>query len=306
MKIGVRVLAVALMAVSAMAFAEVRRSITTKFVEVLVEGVPLGSRYVLESKPVEMFNGSELSLKLRFDAEVPGPSEMRAGYEPIPDPAWISFEPRSFSVETGRTATGKLVLYVPDDPALVGKRFQAMLYLHTDSTEPGMVGMGLRPRFLFSIAKKESKDTPGVVNNPAPKARLTPFGTSPTESYMTFSCSPLKAENLFREEMLYEIALDPGAADRVGMAKGETLVTDPSWLEVSPPDIVLHANTRAEVSVTMKIPLKAENFGKTFVAALRSKAHRKGEVVEVFNKVRIVVPDFPSMGRTVTGAPKAK
>src|SRR5205814_2356729 len=77
------------------AAAQQRRGLTTDCVETLIEGVPVGSRYVLSSRPVSVRNTGDYAMELRFDATIPDPVEMRAGYEPIPDAAWVSFEPRS-------------------------------------------------------------------------------------------------------------------------------------------------------------------------------------------------------------------
>lgn len=278
--------------------AAVKRSLSTTFVEVLIEGVPVGSRYVLEAKKIEMINRSDLDLALRFEALDPQPSEMRAGYEPIPDPAWVGFEPRTHEVKVGQTATGKVVLYVPDDPALVGRRFQVALRLGTDPGAGAMLSVGVRPRLLFSVAPRDAKAAPLVQDAPRPLARLMPYETGTTVGFMTFECGKVTAENQWPEEMAYEVVPDPEAVKRVTVKPHETALPDPGWLETSPQALVLSRYSRGEFLVTARIPLSAEHFGRTYVGALHTRATRKGQKpVDTYNLMRVIVPSF-----SVTGA----
>lgn len=279
---------------------EIVRNLSTEFVEVLVEGVPLGARFVLDAKPVEMRNGGSIEMKVRYDAVVPMPSEMRAGYEPIPDAAWVSFEPRAFTLSPGGTSVGKVVLYIPDDPALVGRRFQVMLHLHTDTSQPGLLGVGLKPRFLFTVkAKGDRPDR--VVVNPSPLARLLPYEFGAATGSLFFDCGKVKAENFQGEELTYEVMPAVEGIRRITVDPGETPLPDPAWLETSPRVLVLQPYTSGEFAVTARLPVTPEVFGKTYVTALHAVARRaSAKPVEVWNKVRIIVPALP-LSATGTG-----
>jgi hypothetical protein len=285
----------------------VRRTLSTKFVEMLIEGIPIGSRYVLEGKNIEVLNDSEVALRLRYDARIPQPADMRPGYEPIPDSTWISFEPRNFEVNPTQTASGKLVIFIPDDPALVGKRFQVMLHIHSDASEGGMMAIGLMPRLMFSIAGKEQANSPPkVVSNPSVLARMTPFETASDGAWILVPCGTFKVENNWSDPITYEVLVDPGAVKRIDMRADETLLPDPSWLEISPPVVVLPRTSRTELAATARLPFSSEHFGKVYVAALRTVAKRKGQRdLEIYNKVRIVVPKVV-LSATATGSVKGK
>ena len=292
------------------AWTAVTRGLSTTFAEGLIEGVPLGTRFVLEARPIDIANKGELPTKVTVTAAIPIPAEMRAGYEPIPESAWLSFNPKMVEVKPGETGKVVMTLFVPDDPALAGKRYQVMLQVQA-SPEEGVVVLGLKPRLMFTVA--ESKPPRGekpkvkVTLNPQVLARITPYEAAGKTGVMVFDCGTIKAENPWDEPMTYEAFSDPGSIGRIDVAPHEIPVTDPSWLEVNPRVLVLHSQSRAEMAVTARVPIAAEHFGKNYVAALRTVATRKGQrPVEVFNKVRIMVPDPVALSGTVTGAAKAK
>ncbi len=281
--------------------AAVRRTLSTRFVEVLVEGVPLASRYVLEGRTVDLLNGSDIPLRVRFDADRPQPSEMRVGYAPIPDAAWIGFEPREFTVEPGRTATGKVVLYLPDDPAHIGKRYQAMLLLRTDSNESGMVRMGLRPRLLFSVGPRAGEGGGARLANPVPFGRIQPYSLVTADASIVLACGSFEFENPRATEMACELFADPASAERIDLGRADVLARDASWVEFSPHAVVLAPGTKAQVAVTARVPVAAEHLGRTYVMPVRSTVRFKGEPpVEGFNKVQFRIPAVAAGSATTT------
>ena len=288
----------------------VTRGLSTTFAEGLIEGVPLGSRFALEARPIDITNKGELPTKVTVTASIPIPAEMRAGYEPIPESAWLSFSPKMVEVKPGETGKVVMTLFVPDDPALAGKRYQVMLQVQA-SPEEGVVVLGLKPRLMFAVAEsrppKGGKPKVKVTLNPQVLARMTPYEAAGRTGVMEFDCGTIKAENPWDEAMTYEVFSDPGAVGRIDVAPHETVVTDPSWVEVNPRILVLQPQSRAEMAVTARVPISAEHFGKNYVAALRTVAVRKGQKpVEVFNKVRIMVPNPVALTVTATGAQMAK
>ena len=283
-------------------WSSVTQSLSTTFVEVLVEGIPVASRYVIEGKAVDITNKSDGTMKIRVDALEPMAAEMRAGYEPIPDAAWVGFEPRSVEVPPGQTATVKAVIYVPDDPALIGRRFQVMLHLHADPSGGTIMSIGLKPRLMFSVTGSGGAAKPSVINAPVPKAWLTPYNVKTERAELTVACGTLEAMNMFNEEMTYEVTVDPGAIAKIDRNADETPLPDPAWVAVVPPVLILRPYTKAEMAVTARLPIASEHFGKAYVAALRTVARRKGEKpVEVFNRVRIVVPALALSGTVTAG-----
>lgn len=285
------------------AWGSITQSISTTFVEVLVEGAPLASRYAVEGKLVDVTNKGETTLFMRFDALAPSPSELRAGYEPIPDIGWVGFEPRTVEVAPGETKSTKVVLYLPESPEFAGRRFQTMLFIHSDPAKGSMAAMGLKPRLLFSVADKGDKAAAKVVNNPPYLARILPYELIAGSPVIGFDCGNLVLSNSHQEELTYEFVRDPSAFGKIDEKRGEIPIPDLNWVEVYPPVLILRPGTKSEMAVTARLPLDEKHFGKSYVAALRFSVKRQGaKTVEAYNKVRINVPKLPSLGRTATGA----
>ncbi len=279
-----------------------RRGLTTEFVETLIEGVPVGSRYVLASRPVSVRNTGDYEMDLRFDATVPEPVEMRAGYEPIPDAAWVSFEPRTFSVPQGGVATGKLVLYIPDDPALVGRRFEVMLYLHGAPKESPSMAVGLSPRVFFSIRGKGAGGGEPKVDTSPRYPKMTPLEAGSSPPVLLVECSPFTVENIYVDgEEAYEVSSDPAALRKVPLRRDEVAIPDPAWVTFSPPAVVLGSMTKATIGVTARIPLAAEHLGRTYAAGVHTVATYQGKKTDLYNKVRITMPPV-ELTRTGAGA----
>lgn len=268
-----------------------RRGLSTGFVEVLLEGVPIASRYVLEMKPYDFTNKSDFTMKIRVDAILPGPDEVRGGFEPIPDPAWVSFEPRELTLPPGGRGSVRVVLYTPDDPALTGKKYVVSLWARGIPIESPSVGVGLRPRLYFTLA---GKDRPGMVvkldTNPK-FPRLMPFEIASSEAVMRFSCGAFNTQNQFGEEVVYELTVDRAAAGRVGASSAQ-VIPDASWVHLHPSTLVLAPWAQGDVQVSVEMPFQAGHFGRAYVIPIRATARRRGAPpVDVFNRVSVVVPD---------------
>lgn len=270
---------------------QMRRGLSSNFVETLVEGIPVGTRYVLASRPVDATNTGDYVMDVRFDAAVPQPVEMRAGYEPIPDAAWVSFEPRTFVLAPRQTATGKMVLYIPDDPSLVGKRFQVMLSLHGSPKESPTLGVGVMPRVMFSLRASGPGATPMVDHSPR-YPKLGPYEIAGKEATLVVPCGSLWAENIFENgELTYEVAADPSALKHLEIRRDETPLPDHAWLELNPRAVVLAPMTKAEIQVTARVPFAAAHVGKTYAAGIHGVSVSKdGRRQDLWNKVRIEIP----------------
>lgn len=278
--------------------------IASTFVEVLAEGVPVASRYVVEGKPVDARNKGEDPVRLRFDAEVPTPSLMRAGYEPVPDAAWIGFEPRELDCAPGATVSSKAVIYVPDDDSLVGRRFQAMVRTHQTGPIPGGVAVALLTRLEFTVAPRGAPKSAVKLSNSPPKLAVgKPYETGGWANRLVAECKPVSLENEQDETMTYDYEPVPEGPPPE-LKPGEARL-DPAWVDTWPRTVILPPRQRADVTVRVHVPVAAGLFGRTLVGPLQFTARRKGHgPVRVRNAVKVVVPELPASvpgGRSGTG-----
>jgi hypothetical protein len=269
-------------------------------VEVQLECVPIAGRYALDMKPIELENKSDFTMSIHIEALVPRPDEIRGGFDPIPDPAWVQFEPREFTVSANGHARSRVVLYIPEDEKLTGRKFEVSIFIRGVPVESPSVGVGLKPRLYFTVA---GRDRPGMVVklDAAPKfPRITPFELGSREGTMHFSPGTFTAQNQSGETMLYEIRPDASALGKTGAGGGE-LLPDLSWVNVRPSSLVLAPWGSAQVAVEVDLPIDSRHFGKAYVVPLHSVATRKSAPpVDVYNRVVVVVPD-PMKKETGTG-----
>lgn len=268
-----------------------RRGLSTGFVEVLLEGVPIASRYALAMKPFDFTNKSDFTMRIRLEAVAPGPDEVRGGFDPIPDPAWVSFEPRELVLPPGGRGSAMVVLYTPDDARLTGRKFVVALWARGVPVESPAVGVGLRPRLYFTLGGRDRPDAVVRLDTNPRFPRLAPFEIAANEAVMKFACGSFNTQNQFGEEIVYEIAVDPSAADRVG-ATADQVIPDPAWVHLHPATLVLAPWAQGAVAVDVEMPLQSQHFGRPYVVPLRVTARRRHAApVDVFNRVTVVVPD---------------
>ncbi|MDI6704471.1 MAG: hypothetical protein QME40_07365 [bacterium] len=134
------------------------RGLRTHFSEVVIENLRIGHSYSVKgiaNLPLCVTNTSNRSVILKIEALAPCKEELREGYEAIPDISWIGFEKDLFELEEGEEAVTDVIISIPDSEEYLGKRYQAWIWSHTIG--PGMIGVGLKSRILFSIAKEKEE-----------------------------------------------------------------------------------------------------------------------------------------------------
>lgn len=268
-----------------------RRGLSTTFVEVQLEGVPIGSRYALDAKPVDVENRSDYTMTIHLEALAPRPDELRGGYDPVPDPAWVQFEPRDFTVSAGGRVAARLVINAPDDPALIGRRFEASVFIRGVPVESPAVGVGLKPRVYFSLGGRDGPERIVTMNTAPRFPRVTPYETGVRAGTMRFAAAGFTAQNQTGGVLTYDIAPDAAAVSGAGDG-GAELLPDLTWVTVSPRTLILAPWQSAHIAVEVNLPIDARLFGRTFFVPLRTVARGGGAPpVDVHNRMVVVVPD---------------
>jgi hypothetical protein len=125
----------------------------TPFGEVLVKNLKIGqtySMYKLVNLPLRVVNTGDDETDLWVETIRVAPTEIKDGYEAIPSLDWVRVERGSFTIAANREAVTDLIVTIPDDAALMGRRFQADIWSHTHAAR-GSVAVGLQSHLLLQI-----------------------------------------------------------------------------------------------------------------------------------------------------------
>lgn len=124
------------------------------FGEVVVNNLKIGRSYSLKelaNLPLVVTNTDDKPCIVRVDALVPGEGELKQGALAIPAATWASAQPDSFALAPGEARPVELMLSIPDDPALFGKKFEVIYWSHTLAQAGNLLAYGLKSRVIFTI-----------------------------------------------------------------------------------------------------------------------------------------------------------
>jgi hypothetical protein len=265
--------------------------IAMRFVDVTLENVDPGANFnlrVIRNLPLIIINqDAHNDIDIQVETQVPQEKEMKEGYEPIPDPAWIKALPDRYHLGPKASASSDVVVQIPDDPKLIGRHFEAIIWVHTvEKAKPGqghgvVFQAGLRSRFRLSIG------TMGPASLQLEK-KLKKLATLNTN----FSISP---DNLFvlgvpvgtsvDLKTLKKVSLkvinesdDPVKLKLAAIAPDENIIPqssyeyapDPKWLTASPDVVSVAGNSIKEIKLNVTIPNKPEYHNKKYMFLLRT------------------------------------
>lgn len=242
----------------------------TTFVRVSLDNLRTGGTYNIREManlPLAVYNTGDAPISLRVEATTPTTGETREGYEPIPDPAWISFKQDTFEViEPNQAAMTDVVIAVPDDPRHLGKRYQVMIWSHT--VGGGLVACGLKSEVLFTVSSVRGEPPKGMGLLPTeiviPSAEAgRPFNVKKEGSGVT-----LKVFNPFNEERTVIVTSVPVGSSPLKLREGYLECPDPSVLELAPSRIVVPARGDRSIEMALRLPGGDRMRGKSYMFAI--------------------------------------
>ncbi|MBI4335065.1 MAG: hypothetical protein HY589_00240 [Candidatus Omnitrophica bacterium] len=128
------------------------KGLSTGFGEVILEELETGLTYSAKETaglPLVVVNTGKEPIDLKVELLMPDASELKEGYEPIPDLGWIKLEHTEFSgIQPKETATTDVAISIPNDDIYRGRKFQVFIWSHTTGTA---IGVGLKSKLLFTI-----------------------------------------------------------------------------------------------------------------------------------------------------------
>ena len=267
--------------------------ISTRFGDVTVENLAIGNRYSMRETarlPLVIQNNSDSTIEVRIDVLPPAESELKPGYEPIPDISWIELEKRELVIGPRMHGETDVFINIPDDKKFENKKYQVYIWSHSVG---GTIGLGLKSRLRFSIISEETAAKKKVER----KARGTfEFEIEPTEIIL---------EDI-QPGTIFDVQKETGAALRIknnAAASKEFRVESirvsdslaelpPNFRECPNPSFLLFesgkefivpAGTEKEIRLLLVFPDREEYRGKKYLFII----HVQQEGVGIYSKLYV-------------------
>jgi hypothetical protein len=265
--------------------------IAMRFVDITLEKVEPGVSFnlrTLKNLPLVVVNqDTERPVDILVETVIPDANEMKNGYEPIPNPAWIQIVPNRFRLGPKASAAADVLVTIPEDQKLIGHHYEAIIWAHTETrnraaTAGVMFETGLRTRMRMSIGtmgpeslqrEKALKKLATINTN----FSITPDNLFVTEPIPVGQKIDLKADRRASIKVINQsddpVGLrlssappDPNNTPQIGYVDAP----DYKWLTVQPGKVDLAGNSIKEMKLSLNVPNKPEYRGKKYMFIIQT------------------------------------
>ncbi len=245
----------------------------TPFGEVIIRNLRIGqtySMYKLVNLPLRVVNTGGETTDIRI--ETVRASVVNAGYEPIPSLDWVRVDQGTFTIAANREAVTDLIIAIPNDPKLLGRRFQADIWSH--SVDHRALLVGLKSRLLIHID-----------STPPSEEELKKKFVDERLADLDFSISPTNAEatgvavgrpvDLRKEHKLqvkivnpndralnFRVRSIPVIESMILPPAGYIEARDPSWLKPEKDVVKIDGSSISSLGFKLSIPDEPELRGR--------------------------------------------
>lgn len=284
----------------------------TPFGEVLIKNLKIGqtySMYKLVNLPMRVVNTGDETTDLIMEPIMVKPDEAKAGYTPVPTLDWVRLEKSSFTLEPNREAVSDVIITIPNDPSLMGRRFQADVWSHTIGARAFLVG--IRSQILMQIDSTPPTDD-----------ELKKKFVDETLSNLDFTVLPVSAQvtdiplgrkiDLRKERKLTiklvnpnDRALDfrvrsiPTFESLILPPAGYEAADDPKWLTAEHEILKLEANSISDTSLKLEIPDVERYRGKHLFFIVSFEVLEQKIPTRLYYRLIVDTLDAPKAGAPV-------
>lgn len=131
--------------------------LATTFGEITLTDLKIGCTYSIKAFGVTNTGSKPVTIKI--DVASPHVTQLKSGYEAIPDVNWIKLEKSRFeNVSPGHSIETDIFVVIPESTFFLGKKYQAYLYSYIDPAPlMAVVTVGLNTRLLLEISDELPK-----------------------------------------------------------------------------------------------------------------------------------------------------
>ena len=277
------------------------QGLSTKFSDIILGNLKPGMVYSLKKErglPYKVMNTGDTKRTLEIKVEKPGGGQLKPGYEPIPDPAWIRIIPERFELAPGEESNCDIIISIPQDEKFANRHFQALLVTMPVffPDEPGVhLAFAIASRFRFSTGPTPVEV---LVENrrkilEALKIEIAPFNLHvseiPTGKVIRLGKGEyptLQLVNRGKEsyKLKFGIADDPS---RYGLAKDYIAAPDKTWLKILRKTMKVKQRQIKDIGMELNIPDKEEYKGKFFAFVVIGEIEGLDFPVRIYSRLYI-------------------
>lgn len=269
----------------------------TRFAEVTVSNLKIGKTYSLADTvnfPLRVANLESFPVDLSMRPIIPTDEELKAGYERIPDAGWISLQRTSFTVPGNMEAVTDVIINIPNDESLLGRRFCA--YINTQTENKSAMGVGLKSRLLLEISSQKPTDEELKAKFVQKRLANLNFHLSPMEAVIT-NVTPGRSEkatdagkdivlvNPNAEQYTFRVQPVPVWETSISVPPGFAAATDPKWLKIKNPIIKMKPYSMQPLRLFIEIPPGDLHKGKRYMLILRAEIMEQDIPAYAFMKI---------------------
>jgi hypothetical protein len=240
--------------------------------EVVIDNLRIGASYsltTLANVPLAVTNTDHRSAFVRIEPLVPDSSELRNGAEPLPDVRWASAWPETLELPVGEMRAAEMRLDIPNDPRLLGRKFQVFFWTHTLPRGDGdMLAYGLKSRIIFSIAptatdSDSSEQLQGDLSVSLRPAELAMGKLSPGRTYRLEECAsgPFMIRNTSDHTVVVALRAMSAASASATLQTGERELLNEGEIKIEPGTLTLEPGEERAITGTVTMTKKAPRGG---------------------------------------------
>lgn len=276
----------------------------TPFGEVVVRNLKIGqtySLYKLLNLPLRVTNTGDEDADLRIEGvAATAPNE---GYAPIPSLDWVRVDRGTFTVAPNHEAVTDLTISIPNDTALLGRRFQADIWSHTTNARQLLVG--LKSRLLIHIDSTPPTEEELKKKFVDESLANLDFTVLPVNG--SVSAIPLGREVDLRKErkiliklinpndrpLNFRVRSIPVWESQINIPEGFQAAYEAQWLRPENEVVKVEGNSIVQTSLRLNIPEAPVMRGKNFLFIVSFELLEQKIPTRVFYRLAVSTEDAP-------------
>lgn len=269
-----------------------------------LSNLKIGQEYSLKQLlgyPFRVTYKGKYPVDLRIDVLKPD-TTTQDGYIPIPDLSWIQLQKTEFSLDPGETAETDIIIKIPNDESLLGKKFHVSISPVTSAPKGDTrawlaFAVGLVCKLYLSIAPKpptieeirelQKRRLSGYLDVSVSPNRIFIYDLEPNKKYdLTKQFNEvIKIINATSQNVLVEAESVPPSSRGIFLTEGQEELPQPELLIVKPKKDKLKPDSVK--SYKLFLNTKGLEFDKTYLAVV--KVSLRNERLDVNHYVKIYI-----------------